>query len=144
MNVFVSLSSLQLLFFSENVNLPHPFMLLHAVLWIFRNERQWRDLSFCLSMLSYSDKGLRKLQENFSCFSDKLVDDAVYGYFVTIISKSRTGFTKPEAKVFKVKGVRFCFVCIGGCGWVIVMSYSVIHFLCILDVFKKYNSDSSF
>ncbi|PVD36929.1 hypothetical protein C0Q70_03922 [Pomacea canaliculata] len=64
-----------------------------------RNERQWRDLSFCLSMLSYSDKGLRKLQENFSCFSDKLVDDAVYGYFVTIISKSRTGFTKPEAKV---------------------------------------------
>ena len=64
-----------------------------------RNERQWRDLSFCLSLLSYSEKSLRKLQENFTCFADKLVDDMVYNCFTTIISKSRGGFAKPEAKV---------------------------------------------
>ncbi|KAJ8320625.1 hypothetical protein KUTeg_002212 [Tegillarca granosa] len=62
-----------------------------------RTERQWRDIAFCLSMLSYSDKSLRKLQENFTCFGDKLVDDNVYSCFTTIISKSRS-FAKPEAK----------------------------------------------
>ncbi|XP_071146803.1 condensin complex subunit 1-like [Mytilus edulis] len=61
-------------------------------------DRQWRDLSFCLSMLSYSIKGLRKLQENFTCFGDKLADDDVYGMFCTILSKSKS-FAKPEMKV---------------------------------------------
>lgn len=60
-------------------------------------DRQWRDLSFCLSMLSYSAKGLRKLQENFTCFGDKLADDDVYGLFCQIISKSKS-FAKPEMK----------------------------------------------
>ncbi|CAG2222377.1 CAPD2 [Mytilus edulis] len=60
-------------------------------------DRQWRDLSFCLSMLSYSIKGLRKLQENFTCFGDKLADDDVYGMFCTIMSKSKS-FAKPEMK----------------------------------------------
>ncbi|KAL5015272.1 hypothetical protein ScPMuIL_009542 [Solemya velum] len=63
-----------------------------------RVDRQWRDLSFCLSMLSYNEKSLRKLQENFTCFADKLADDEVHGCFCTIISKSRS-FAKPEAKV---------------------------------------------
>ncbi|XP_060069329.1 condensin complex subunit 1-like [Ylistrum balloti] len=55
-----------------------------------RNERQWRDLAFCLSMLSYNEKSLRKLQENFVCFADKLADDEVYSCFVSIISKSQS------------------------------------------------------
>ncbi|XP_071110071.1 condensin complex subunit 1-like [Haliotis cracherodii] len=62
-----------------------------------RVERQSRDLSFCLSMLSYNEKSIRKLQENFSCYSDKLSDDAVYNCFLTIISKARS-FQKQEAK----------------------------------------------
>ncbi|XP_052083099.1 condensin complex subunit 1-like isoform X2 [Mytilus californianus] len=60
-------------------------------------DRQWRDLSFCLSMLSYSIKGLRKLQENFTCFGDKLADDDVYGMFCQILSKSKS-FAKPDMK----------------------------------------------
>ncbi|XP_076451927.1 condensin complex subunit 1-like isoform X3 [Babylonia areolata] len=63
------------------------------------SERQWRDLSYCLSLLSYSEKSLRKLQENFSCFADKMVDENVYACFTSIIAKSRGGFAKPEAKV---------------------------------------------
>ncbi|XP_067659519.1 condensin complex subunit 1-like [Haliotis asinina] len=62
-----------------------------------RVERQSRDLSFCLSMLSYNEKSIRKLQENFSCYADKLSDDAVYNCFLTIINKART-FQKQEAK----------------------------------------------
>ncbi|XP_035829509.1 condensin complex subunit 1, partial [Aplysia californica] len=62
-----------------------------------RTERQVRDLSFCLSQLSYTEKGIGKLMENFACFADKLVDQAVYGHFCQILSKSRQ-FVKPEAK----------------------------------------------
>lgn len=62
-----------------------------------RVDRQWRDLSFCLSMLSYNEKSIAKLHENFMCFADKLAEEEVYNCFSTIISKSKA-FAKPEAK----------------------------------------------
>ncbi|KAL4220856.1 meiotic chromosome condensation [Mactra antiquata] len=62
-----------------------------------RVDRQWRDLSFCLSMLSFSEKSIAKLHENFMCFADKLADEEVYSCFTSIIGKSRN-FAKPEAK----------------------------------------------
>ena len=49
-------------------------------------------------MLSYNEKGIRKLQENFSCYHDKLVEEDVYSSFSVIISKSKK-FAKPELKV---------------------------------------------
>ena len=63
-----------------------------------RCARQWRDLAYCLSMLTYSEKSVRKLQENFTCFHDKLHDEDVYASFMTIINGARK-FAKPEAKV---------------------------------------------
>ncbi|BFZ23473.1 hypothetical protein BsWGS_26512 [Bradybaena similaris] len=62
-----------------------------------RTERQARDLSFCLLQLSYTEKGLGKLLENFACFADKLVDNEVYAHFSQIISKSKQ-FIRAEAK----------------------------------------------
>jgi len=64
----------------------------------FRCERQWRDLAFCLSLLSYNERSVRKLQENFTCFGDKLSEEFVYSCFVTIVTGARK-FAKPEAKV---------------------------------------------
>ncbi|CAL1534663.1 unnamed protein product [Lymnaea stagnalis] len=63
-----------------------------------RTDRQVRDLSFCLSQLTFSEKAISKLLENFQCYADKLVDNDVYGHFCQIISKSRQ-FIRPEAKV---------------------------------------------
>ncbi|KAH9513584.1 Condensin complex subunit 1 [Bulinus truncatus] len=62
-----------------------------------RTDRQVQDLSFCLSHLSYSEKALAKLMENFTCFADKLVDPVVYNHFVQIISKSKQ-FLRQESK----------------------------------------------
>jgi len=62
-----------------------------------RTDRQWRDLSFCLSLLPYTEKTLKKLMENVRCYHDKLSDDDVYTCFTTIISKSKK-FSKPEFK----------------------------------------------
>ncbi|XP_006814852.2 condensin complex subunit 1-like [Saccoglossus kowalevskii] len=63
-----------------------------------RTDRQVRDLAFCLAMLNYSEKGIRKLQENFVCFGDKLADEEVYNCFQNVITKSKK-FAKPEVKV---------------------------------------------
>ena len=52
-------------------------------------ERQWRDLSFCLSLFKYSDKAIKKLAENFLCFSDKLHEDEVHNVFLGILVHSR-------------------------------------------------------
>ena len=71
----------------------------------FRTERQWRDLAFCLSMLSYNERGIRKLQENFACFHDKLAEEDVYQSFLAIVGKSKK-FAKPEVKV----NLAFAFV----------------------------------
>ena len=43
--------------------------------------RQWRDLSYCLSLFTFSDKAIKKLQDNFACFSDKLHDEKVFASF---------------------------------------------------------------
>lgn len=63
-----------------------------------RTRRQWQDLALCLSLLSYSDKSVRKLQENFSLFADKLADEQVYQSFCIIITKARK-LAKAEMKV---------------------------------------------
>jgi len=52
-------------------------------------ERQWRDLAFCMSLLPYSHKSVQRLLENFACFSTKLVEPFVKDCFKTIINSSR-------------------------------------------------------
>ena len=49
-------------------------------------------------MLTYSDKSIRKLQENFPCFADKLSDEDVFNSFVTIL-RGANKFAKAETKV---------------------------------------------
>lgn len=61
-------------------------------------ERQFRDLSYCLSLLLYSEKGVRRLIENFGCFHDKLASADVFSNFMTIVNKSRKAL-KADQKV---------------------------------------------
>uniref|UniRef100_A0ACB8ES41 Uncharacterized protein n=1 Tax=Sphaerodactylus townsendi TaxID=933632 RepID=A0ACB8ES41_9SAUR len=63
-----------------------------------RTERQHRDLGFCLTLLPLTDRGLRKMQDNFECFGDKLQDAAVYSCFQTALGRLRRLSTKPEMK----------------------------------------------
>ena len=63
-----------------------------------RCDRQSRDLSYCLSLLPYTDKCLRKLLENIALFADKLADADVYKNFTTILANGKK-FAKVEAKV---------------------------------------------
>ena len=64
----------------------------------FSCERQWRDIAFCLSRMSYSERGIRKIQDNFPCFADKLGEEEVYSNFVSLLTGAKS-FAKPEVKV---------------------------------------------
>jgi len=48
--------------------------------------------------LSYNERSIRKLQENFSCFGDKLSEEFVFSCFINIVAAARKN-AKPEAKV---------------------------------------------
>ncbi|XP_067144493.1 condensin complex subunit 1-like isoform X2 [Centruroides vittatus] len=54
-----------------------------------RNEVQWRNLAFCLSLLTYNERSLLKLQENLGCLGEKLADDIVYEYMTSIYNGAR-------------------------------------------------------
>ena len=55
-------------------------------------------MAFCISQLSFSEKCLRRLQDNFGCYQDKLSDTDVYSSLSSILQKAKK-FSKPEVKV---------------------------------------------
>uniref|UniRef100_A0A452TN69 Condensin complex subunit 1 n=1 Tax=Ursus maritimus TaxID=29073 RepID=A0A452TN69_URSMA len=63
-----------------------------------RTERQYRDLAYCVSQLPLTERGLRKMLDNFDCFGDKLSDESVFSAFLSVVGKLRRG-AKPEGKV---------------------------------------------
>ncbi|XP_018652424.1 putative condensin [Schistosoma mansoni] len=58
-------------------------------------ERQWRDLSFCLNAMPFSDRMMRVLYENLPAFADKLCVQEVYAAFDSIISNVKK-LIKPD------------------------------------------------
>lgn len=65
---------------------------------VTEQERQWRDIAYCLSLLSYTEKTIKKLIDNITLFKDKVQVQEVYDYFRRIITNSLK-LAKPELKV---------------------------------------------
>lgn len=78
--------------------LPVPPTAPHKAFPICRTERQYRDLAYCVSQLPFTERGLRKMLDNFDCFGDKLSDESIFSVFLSVVSKLRRG-AKPEGKV---------------------------------------------
>ncbi|KAI8826762.1 non-SMC mitotic condensation complex subunit 1-domain-containing protein [Fimicolochytrium jonesii] len=61
----------------------------------FRNAdtpRQWRDISFCLSLLSFSsEKSIRKFVEHLPQYQDKLHEPTLFKHFLEITAKAWRG-----------------------------------------------------
>ncbi|CAO3636786.1 unnamed protein product [Mucor hiemalis] len=64
------------------------------------DERNWRDISYCLSLLPFkTEKPFKKLLEGWPAYQDKIHEDAVHKCFLEIISKGRfQKNTRPELK----------------------------------------------
>ncbi|KAK8740316.1 hypothetical protein OTU49_002846, partial [Cherax quadricarinatus] len=63
------------------------------------NTRQWRDIAYCLSLLQFNERSIRKLSENFNCYSDKMHEPEVYDFFLGILANAQK-IAKPDAKAF--------------------------------------------
>lgn len=54
-------------------------------------ERQWRDISFCLSLLPFkSERSMKKLIEGLPFYQDKLHEETVFRRFSEILAKVRS------------------------------------------------------
>ncbi|XP_071542942.1 condensin complex subunit 1-like [Panulirus ornatus] len=51
--------------------------------------RQWRDIAYCLSLLQFNERCVRKLSENFACYADKLHEPEVYEFFLGILASAQ-------------------------------------------------------
>lgn len=49
--------------------------------------RQWEYISYCLSQLTFTEKGMKKLIDNFKMFEHGLSEDSVMNHFRTVVSK---------------------------------------------------------
>lgn len=72
--------------------------------WAPRTERQWCDLAVSLSLLSMCERGFKRLQECWECYSDKLTEPGVYQPLLSITVKLRRG-AKAQFKVGDGGGV---------------------------------------
>ncbi|OMO50666.1 Condensin subunit 1 [Corchorus olitorius] len=61
------------------------------------DARQWEHISYCLSQLQFTEKGMKKLIESFKTYEHALSEDTVMDHFRNIISKAKK-FAKPELK----------------------------------------------
>lgn len=50
-------------------------------------ERENRDLAYCISQLNISERGVRKMNDQFKSFSSALCDDIVHGFLMQAINK---------------------------------------------------------
>lgn len=55
------------------------------------SERENRDLAYCISQLSISEKGVKKLNDHFKSFSSALSDDVVYGFIMQAVNRRNKG-----------------------------------------------------
>ncbi|KAF7670129.1 hypothetical protein LDENG_00050230 [Lucifuga dentata] len=62
-----------------------------------KTERQWCDLAMSLSLLSMCERGFKRLQECWECYSDKLTETGVYQPLLSITARLRRG-AKPQLK----------------------------------------------
>lgn len=67
------------------------------------DQIEWRNITFCLSLLSYSQKNLMKLKENYETIKDKVDDDIVKQNLIVILEKVKKGANKEELKEIYAK-----------------------------------------
>ncbi|KAJ1921733.1 condensin complex non-SMC subunit Cnd1 [Mycoemilia scoparia] len=63
--------------------------------------RQWRDISYCLSLLPFkSERSVRRLLDGFSCYQETLSDNTVHKNLSDIVVKLRSqSFQKQDTKI---------------------------------------------
>ncbi len=83
----------------------------NSLLLFSNNPRLWRDLAYIMSKLTYNERALKGLLDHYNYYADKLVEDAVYESFLTIVNNAKKLLgNKPDLKVSRGKG----WICLDG------------------------------
>ncbi|BEJ11951.1 hypothetical protein CspHIS471_0204110 [Cutaneotrichosporon sp. HIS471] len=72
------------------------------------DERQWRDIAFCLSLLPFkSERSMKKLIEGLPFYADKLAEETVFKRFTEILQKARANKSagKPETELKEFEAI---------------------------------------
>lgn len=69
---------------------------------VTEQERQWTDIAYCLSLVTYTEKTIKKLIDNIGLFKDKVQVNEVYEYFKQIIQNTLK-LAKDDLKVSNLK-----------------------------------------
>lgn len=62
-------------------------------------ERQWRDITFCLTQFTYNEASLNKILDNFDIFKEKFKDLTVMKNMMEIATGGNYRQAKPAMKV---------------------------------------------
>ncbi|QRV75821.1 condensin complex subunit 1 [Ceratobasidium sp. AG-Ba] len=71
-------------------------------------ERQWRDIAFCLSMLPYkSERSVKRLIEGLPYYQDKLYEETVFQRFNDVLVKARSNKSpnKPDTELNEFEAI---------------------------------------
>lgn len=60
-------------------------------------KEESRDLAYCISLLNISERGLKKLNDNFKSYANALLDDAVHKSFASVLSRAKKNCTSANA-----------------------------------------------
>ncbi|XP_046630867.1 condensin complex subunit 1-like isoform X2 [Daphnia pulicaria] len=63
-----------------------------------RTERQSRDLMYCLSLLTFNERSLRRILEHWNCISDKIHEEGVVETLNAILATTKKAFAKQEIR----------------------------------------------
>ncbi|XP_057379225.1 condensin complex subunit 1-like [Daphnia carinata] len=63
-----------------------------------RTERQSRDLIFCLSLLTFNERSLRRVLEHWNCIADKIHEEGVIDSLNSILAATKKAFAKQEIR----------------------------------------------
>ena len=85
-----NIRNLQLKNFAQDLNTLKVIITIILIIKInFLGIKEWHNTSFCLSLLQYNEKGLRKLLEQFDNYREKLSDNIVMENFQKVLTRLR-------------------------------------------------------
>lgn len=77
---------------------------------VLENVRHHRNITYCLSLIQYNEKALRKLTENFPVYKHLVHDPEIYGMFKNIMQNcNKTQIGKTDLKVISKLLVKLNF-----------------------------------
>lgn len=66
---------------------------------IGENEKKCRNITYCLTLINYTDRGLIRLNENFNLYKHLVLDNEIYSFFKQILNNAKKNAAKNEVKV---------------------------------------------